>query len=588
MGRPERPLDPHAGPVERLAWELRRLREEAGRPSYRELAQRAHFARSSLAEAATGLRFPTLEATLAYATACGADRAEWERRWRETEAELAHSRRRCPYPGLTPFGGDDADLFFGRAALVDDLLKAVERARLIAVFGASGSGKSSLLLAGLLPALAAEGIPTAVMTPGSHPAAELARHLESLSTDALLVVDQFEEAFTLCTDQEERSTFLAALISATTGEQPITVVLGVRSDFYGHCAAEPELAAALPDGVQLPIGPMSQEDLRAIVVEPAARVGLSVEPDLVATVVAEAMGRPGALPLVAHALRETWRRQRGDTLRLADYEAAGGVGEAIAKTAESVYEELDEPRREIARNVFLRLTVLGEGTEDTRRRIDREELTGLADPGEIDTVLEALAGAWLVVMDEGDLEISHEALIDAWPWLREWLDEDREALRRRQRLTNAAADWDGHARDPEFLYRGSRLAEWDDGDSGGLNEVEQAFLDAGRLAETERVASARRRRRQRTGVLGIVAIVVGVLVVIALVQADRGADDRDRAFSRKLATEARRQLTLDPALALLLATRAYETAPTAEADSVLRRRVPKAWRSLPTAGRVRV
>ncbi|KAB2349486.1 WD40 repeat domain-containing protein [Actinomadura rudentiformis] len=176
-------------------------------------------------------------------------------------------------------------------------------------------------------------------------------------------------------------------------------------------------------------------------------------------------------------------------------------------------------------------------------------------------------------MDEGILDVSHEALIDAWPRLREWLDKDREALRRRQWLTHAAADWDRNARDPELLFRGSRLAEWDDGDFAGLNEVEQAFLAAGRLAETERVVAARRRRRQRTGGLGLVAMVVAVLVVIALVQADRGADDRDRAFSRKLATEARRQLTIDPSLALLLATKAYETAPTAEADSVLRQAV---------------
>ncbi|WP_242902252.1 nSTAND1 domain-containing NTPase [Actinomadura terrae] len=599
MGRPERPLDPEAGPVERLAWELRRLRNEAGRPSYRELARRAHFSRSTLAEAATGVRLPTLEATLAYAGACGGDRDEWERRWREVAAEVERDRRRCPYPGLAPLQEGDADLFFGRSELVEDLLEAVERAPLTAVFGASGSGKSSILRAGLLPGLAGTGTPTVLLTPGEHPLDELAAALAPLAGSdletalaadppeppverAFVVVDQFEEVFTLCAD-EERDRFLDVL-TALAGDR-LRFVIGVRTDFYGHCARHPGLVAALRAGVQVPVGPLTDEELRDIVVEPAARVGLTVEPDLVATVVAEAAGRPGALPLVAHALRETWSRAPGPVLRLADYEATGGVREAIARTAERVHEDLDPPRRALARAVFLRLTALGEGTEDTRRRMDRDELTGVGEPGEVDAVLDVLAAARLVVVDGDTVDVAHEALIRAWPRLRGWLTDDREALLRHHRLTAAAAEWDRGGRDEEFLYRGGRLAEWD-GATVPLNELERSFLAAGREREEHRRVAARRRVRAGFGGLGLVAAVVGVLAVVAFVQADRTAQERDRALSRQLAANARRQLDIDPELALLLATRAYEVEATPEADLVLRQAVRDARlrRTVPLPG----
>ncbi|WP_433330477.1 hypothetical protein [Spirillospora sp. CA-294931] len=569
MGRPERPVDPHAGPVERLAWELRRLRNEAGRPSYRELARRAHFSRSTLAEAATGMRLPTLETTVAYAVACGGERVDWEARWAEAAAELERSRRRCPYPGLAPLRGDDADLFFGRDRLADDLDEAVRRGPFTAVFGASGSGKSSLLLAGLLPRLEARGTPSAVMTPGARPTAALEEALASLGEKGVLVVDQFEEAFTLCADDAERAAFLDAL---TALEGP-TVVIGVRSDFYEHCSRHPGLVAALRENVQLPLGPVSAGELRAIVVEPAARVGLSVEPALVEAVLADADGEPGSLPLVAHVLRETWSRQPGDELRLADYRSAGGVREAVARTAERLYQDLDPAQGRLVRSVFLRLTALGEGTEDTRRRLDRDELTGLGDPGELDEILDRLAAARLVVVDRDTVEVVHEALIQAWPRLRGWLADDREALYRHRRLTVAAVEWDGHGCREEFLFRGGRLAVWEGQDAEALNEVERAFLAAGRAREAGERAAARRRVRRGFAGLGVTAVVVSVLAVLALIQADRNADARDRAYSRQLAAEARRQLALDPSLALLLATRAYEAEPTAEAESALRQTV---------------
>ncbi|MEV4254530.1 hypothetical protein AB0J52_15380 [Spirillospora sp. NPDC049652] len=584
MGRPERPLDPHAGPVERLAWELRGLRDRAGRPSYRELAARAHFSRSTLAEAATGLRLPSLEATLAYATACGGDAAGWEARWRTAAKELERSRRRCPYPGLAPLEAADADLFFGRDDLVEQVRAAVARGPLTAVFGASGSGKSSLLRAGLAPALTAEGVPVAVLMPGAHPRAPLDEAVESLGPDGVLVVDQFEEAFTLCADAGERAEFLDAVAALADGGGP-RVVLGVRGDFYGHCSRHAGLVAALRAGAQLPIGPLTARELRAVIVEPAARVGMEVEPALVEAVLAEAEGEPGTLPLVAHALRESWRRQPGQVLRLADYRAAGGVREAVARTAEELHGDLDPPQRDLLRAVFLRLAALGEGTEDTRRRVDRDELAGLADPGEIDALLDRLAAARLVVVDRGTAEPAHEALIDAWPRLRGWLADDRAALLRHRRLTSAADDWHAHDRDAEFLLRGGRLAEWDEADPGPLNERERAFLAAGRARRDAERAAERRRARRRFGGLSLVAAVVAVLAVVALVQADRNADARDRARSRQLAAEARRQFALDPALALSLAAESHRVAPTVEADTVLRQALADArHRPAPATG----
>ncbi|MFG1997617.1 hypothetical protein ACGFNU_00545 [Spirillospora sp. NPDC048911] len=554
LGRPEQPVDPLAGPVERFAWELRRLRDEAGRPSYRELAQRAHFSRSTLAEAANGMRLPSLEATLAYAVACGGERVEWERRWREAADELERSQRRCPYPGLRPLGIDEADLFFGRDQLLEDLVKAVQRSRLTVLIGASGSGKSSLLGAGLLPRLSAGSV---LISPREHPL--------QLDVDAsVVVVDQFEEVFTLCADEDQRAEFLDALTGADA-----SVVIGVRSDFYGRCAEHSGLAGLLGDAVHLTVGPLSEPELRAIVCEPASSVGLSVEPEVVTAVLSEADQQVGALPMVAHALRETWSRQQDGTMRLADYQAAGGVTGVIGRTADHVYEELDDHLRDVLRALLLRLTA--PGTEDARRRIERDELAGIGSDTDVDTVLERLVDARLVVVDGDTVEVAHEALIRSWSRLREWLSDSREALLRHRRLTGDADEWHRNGRGAEFLYRGSRLALWDD--ENWLNERERAFLAASRSDAAIKHAQARRRVRLGVGGLGLVAAVVTVLAVLGLVQAGDADAERDRAASRRLAVEARRQLSMDPELALLLAVKAYEAEPTQEADLVLRQAI---------------
>lgn len=569
--------------MEQLAHELRRLRAEAGRPTYRWLARRAHFSVSTLADAAKGQRFPTLAVTIAYATACGGDADEWASRWRQAAEALKHlqsaeRRSRCPYPGLATLGAADADLFFGRSEAVTTLLDESFRVRLIAVFGASGSGKSSLLRAGLVPRLDAADVATSIITPGKHPLDAFIAVRDQLETaeHAVLVIDQFEELFMLCLDESERDAFLDNLVELVSKPNPrIHVIIGVRADFYGYCTQHAGLALALRTNVQYPLAPMNETELRQIVVRPAEAVGLVVEPALEATILADSAGQPGALPLVAHALREAWNRHSGDVLRLDDYLATGGLGQAIAQTSERLYETLDAEARKAVRSVLLRMTALGDGTDVTRRRIARAELNGLADDTVIDQVIGQLAAARLIVVEEGAVDVSHEALIHAWPRLATWLADDRERLRTHRRLTEAAAEWDRADRDDAYLFRGPRLAQLEL-DDDALNDLERTFVARSRELESEARTRARRRARRRMTSVGITAIVVSVLAVLALVQADRIAGERDLAFSRQLLADARGQLQRDPELALLLAREAYRAQPTEQAETVLRQAVAEA------------
>ncbi|MFD7713199.1 XRE family transcriptional regulator [Streptomyces sp. NPDC059786] len=438
MPRSERPLDAD-GPLAEFAAELRQLRRKAGNPPYRQLSERAHYSISTLSSAASGQRLPTLAVTLAYVQACDGRVPEWERRWRALAEQLGEAGAGAgagtgpepgpeepglppPYAGLRPFREQDAQWFFGREESVDELAGRLARQRFVMVIGASGSGKSSLLRAGLVPRLRAAVAPVVVLTPGLRPLEECAVRLGGLAgvtpgglyeellddpenlgrvmrqivsrsgngrsddsadnsgdDDMVLVVDQFEEIFTLCRDDGERSRFVEALVTAASAEgSRCRVVLGVRADFYAHCTRDALLVEAMRDA-QVPVGPMNPEQLRRAVVEPARRAGLTVEGALLATLSAQAHGRVGVLPLLSHALLETWRRRRGNALTLAGFEAAGGLEGALARTAEEFYQGLDAEQRELARRMFVRLTVLGEGTEDTRRPTRRTELDGLVD-----------------------------------------------------------------------------------------------------------------------------------------------------------------------------------------------------------------
>ncbi|MDQ7808647.1 hypothetical protein Q5425_33355 [Amycolatopsis sp. A133] len=591
MPRPERPLDPAAGPVQELAAGLREVRRRAGNPGYRELAGRAGYSAATLANAAGGRQLPSLAVTLAFVDACGGDTAEWERRWRHAATETTRSRERrtadrnrsaekAPYQGLTAYGVEDSALFFGRQKVVGQLVSSCEQNRFVALFGVSGSGKSSILRAGLIPALGGNGVPPrkhscffpVLLTPGSGPMGNLRLALDRLppGRDAVLVVDQFEELFTLCADAEERTRFAEALAEqARRPEAATRVVIGVRADFYAHCIGLRALAPLLA-GTGLPVETLSEDELREVVTEPARRSGLSVERALVTRIVAEAAGQPGALPLLSHALLETWRQRRSTVLTVDGYDAAGGVSEAISQTAEAWYQDLTVEQRNTVREIMVRLVALGEeGVKDTRRRVDRAEL----DFPSSDEVLRGLADARLVVLGGTTVEIAHEALIEAWPRLHRWLAADREALRRNRRLTEDSRIWCANGRDPDTLYRGARLAAWDGQPTEQLNSLEKEFLTAGRDRQARETRSRQRRTRLALIGLTIGTTVMCLIAVLAFREANRADDERERALSHQLVANARDQLQVDQELAVLLAGAAHDTKPTAEAAAVLRQAV---------------
>ncbi|MDX8034225.1 hypothetical protein SK803_28755 [Lentzea sp. BCCO 10_0856] len=557
MGRPERPLDPLEGPVQRFAWELRRLREKAGSPSYRELSRKAHFSSTALSEAAGGSQLPTLAVTLGYVEACEGDTSFWEQQWREVAASvLAPCDESAPYLGLAAFQPSDASLFRGREELVAHLVGEVGKRSFLGVFGASGSGKSSLLRAGLVPSLSLSSV---VLTPTARPLRELTAR--TADQPELIVVDQFEETFTLCADLDERASFVAALLSSGA-----KVVIGCRIDFLDQCTAIPSLVTALRDA-QVLVGPMAPDELRRAVVEPASAAGLKVEPEMVAAAVIDAHGQPGALPLLSHALLETWRRRENSKLTLAGYRASGGVSGAIAATAEQAFTELDSAGQAAARSLLLRLVQTNHGAYDLRRRVALDEVMGPA--------LNALVAARLVVVADGGVELAHEALTRAWPRLRAWIEEDRERLQQHQDLTTAALAWDAVDRDSGALYRGVRLevARSLASDSPvALSPLEREFLAASEAHETaERAGTRRQARRLRNLVKALAVLVVAcmVIAVAAVFQRSAAVAGQQVALSRQLALQAQDLSASRPDEAEVLAVQAFRTSPTIEARGAL-------------------
>ncbi|MFD6892414.1 DNA-binding protein [Streptomyces sp. NPDC059957] len=605
-GRPEKALDPQAGPTARFAGELRELRRAAGSVPYRELSVRAGYSVTALSQAAAGNRLPSLPVALAYAEVCGAARKEWERRWREAEAavtaaaETLASRElagdsadggdTAPYRGLTRFEPEDEPVFFGRERLTDQLTALVAEHRFGVLLGPSGSGKSSLLRAGLVPRLrrSAPPLPPAaalrVLTPGEHPMRTHAPVLTAAAADGetWLIVDQFEEVFTLCADPDERREFLAALLAARNPASRIRVVLAVRADFYANCLAHPALAEAAR-AATLPVGPLTAEEMRGAIVRPAAAAGLTVERALTARLVEEVTREPGSLPLLSHALLETWRRRRGRTLTLAGHEAAGGLRGALAQTAEELYAELGPDRAPVARRLLLNLITPGDGAPDTRRPVPRDTLVPPDSPeaAEAGAVLDRLARARLVTLDRNVVDLAHEALITAWPRLRGWIDTDRERMRSHRRLTQATHNWLARRRDAGALLRGGELAEAEAtfadaaGRSAELVPVEREFLHAG-------LAFRARTRRIRRGVTSVVALLLVLLTVASTTAWQQVRDNvRQRVDAEaqrakgedlaagRLAAVAQGLRASDPALAMRLSVAAWRLAETAETRSAL-------------------
>jgi WD40 repeat protein/energy-coupling factor transporter ATP-binding protein EcfA2 len=543
----------------------------------------------------------------------------------------------APYRGLQKFDEEDAEFFFGRDGDVQRLLEKLKTTRFLAVLGPSGSGKSSLVRAGLLPALRRGAPPVskegliAVLTPGSHPLTALAvqllrlqpadgmqKTLDGLRDDPrtlhlagalaladrpareqiVWVIDQFEEVFTLCRDEDERAEFFANLLYASSiPGGHATVVLTLRADFYHKCAAHPELSQRIA-AQQFLVSPIDGDGLRQVIEEPARRVGLVFEEGLVATILEDVHNQPGALPLLEHALLELWERRRGEMLTLEGYRESGGVAGAIAKRADEIYSGFTPEEQAIARRTLLRLTQPGESTEDTRRRATLGELVPRAGEEEaVEGVVRALVDARMLTASADELtngrwiDVSHEALIRGWPRLRGWLDEDRAGLLVHRRLTEAAKEWERHDRDDSALYRGARLAEaieWRSGNEGALNELEREFLAASADLQRREHAASRRRLRLTVGGLLVALVLIAGGALYALRESRNATHQRDIAFSRELAASANAQLSADPELSTLLAIEALRHARTDQAEDALRLAVRELHRYTALGGQAEV
>jgi WD40 repeat protein len=625
----------------------------------------------------------------------------------------------CPYPGLASFGPQDASLFFGRqqltAIVLTRLAEQLTNPGLLMVLGPSGSGKSSLLRAGVLPTIAVGGLPARessswpldLMTPGRRPLLELATRVAALagipagglnadlctdparitaairqallaqarrrpqfdksgqeaapivdvgttledvnrpadaanpvpssSADAsrgpgifsprlVLIVDQFEEVFTQCTDEQERRAFVHALCAAAgatcpadspfdsdgrgrgpvdSRDAPALVIIGLRADFYARSAAYPELVPYLQNR-QVLVGPMDQAGLRAAIEGPAASAGLVVDAGLVEVLLADLGVHPGPvrppggtpdqqvpeaansggpaadssyeagrLPLLAYALRQTWQHREGRRLTVAAYRATGGIDQAVARAADAVYEGLDSDGKQVARRLLLRLVSPGENIADTRRRVTVTELTGateLPGPGDIprvaaaQAVLTNLIQARLLTTDtdtdgKDTVEISHEALLWAWPRLREWLNQDRAGQRIRRDLTDATHAWQAQGHEPSQLFGGTRLAvarEWAASHGQDLNPDERAFLTA--CQERERRTT--RLRRAAVATLAMLTLVAACTAGYAFYSRHQAVSERDQAVFNEVSAEAASLTKTNPSLAAEFNLAAYRMNPT--------------------------
>ena len=496
-----------------------------------------------------------------------------------------------PYVGLRSYESDDAPLFHGRSAEIEQILTrlAAPRARPLVVVGASGSGKSSLLAAGLAPRWVATGSTVAIVRP-AEVTAELAE------TEGHLVVDQLEEIWADEMATARRAEILDLLARRAADGRP--TVLALRADFFQPALAEPVLRDALDDPVV--IGPPSREQLAEIIVEPARSLGYTVEPSLVNLLldaVAPAHAGPderSPLPLLSHVLLVCWERSSRRRITVDDYYSSGGVEGAVRASAEAVYQELDPTGRAACRTLFLRLVDV-RSARPVRRHAPLAELSE-----DLLVVATPFAHAGLLTVDGEAVTPTHEVLFSSWPRLVDWIDADREGLRTLARVRSAAADWEASGRSDAALPPSSATEgylRWrdddEDGSSAHLADTERQFLAA---AESHHRSVARRdRRRIRT--LTVLAASLAVVTVLALVASGvalrAGADareTRDVALSRSGSVSSTTAFSRDPALGRALALAAYRIRPTTEARSALlntsRADVPLRFEAAPGNGRV--
>ncbi|MCD2442546.1 winged helix-turn-helix domain-containing protein [Agromyces sp. SYSU K20354] len=482
-------------------------------------------------------------------------------------APEAGSDTACPYRGLDAFDVDDEAEFFGRSRDILAALARVDRSRFVALAGASGCGKSSLARAGVVPALRRQRRRVDIILPRRSSAMIVRDRVTSVRAGDVLVVDQFEELLHLDLVDGAVDDLCAALAEFMHGGG--TLLLTVRSDFLDECARLPHLGPAFTDGVHL-VPPIGSDGLREAIEGPARQAGLRLEPGLTELILRDAAGQAGALPLVSHALVETWLRRDGSTLTVAGYEESGGLSGAIAQSADRLYQRMSPAERALCRSTMLRLVSLSADGSPVRRTL---AIKSLHDDDARDRVLTMLEAARLVSADESTIVVSHEALADAWPRLRGWLEEDADAQRTMHALSNAAESWDADGRPAEDLYRGGRLQtalDWatDDRD---LTSTEREFLDASAALESsDRRALAQREHHERRQNRRLRALLVAASALILLlvgagtfagVSANEAERQRAAASIEALVSTALSLRTSERDVAALLAAEAYRRWP---------------------------
>jgi energy-coupling factor transporter ATP-binding protein EcfA2 len=503
----------------------------------------------------------------------------------------------CPYLGLSAFQEKDYNLFFGRRQLIENIIDHVKMDRFVAVLGPSGSGKSSVVLAGLIPLLKqgvlkdseswtyfSHMVPepdslrslALLLKPDKGGSAEWLQqqvagfrhgpqHLVTLveqlvSGPAVVVVDQFEEVFTLCGDENRRAFVDNLLALAQAPSRRHLVVVTMRTDFETQVAHFPELQRLFQSG-EVRVTPLGAVELREAIEEPANHIGLKFEGGVIDELVRDILGEPAGLPLLQFTLLRLWKSREGNRVTWKAYKGLGDARRALAVTADEFYERLIHQDKETARRILLRLARPSGGLEVTSNRVRRETLykTGEASD-QVDRVLDKLVAAGLVRLTEGEMpgddqvEVAHEALIRNWPLLVGWLVDERAALRERLRLTAAAEQWLAHGKDPGGLLGGSLL------DAAlrymDLNEIEAQFVEASRLAveeaqrekerayerelqQTRELADSERRRAEaekasawRFRGLAVLTAVVAVIAIAAFDTAYMASKEKAKASEK--------------------------------------------------------
>ncbi|MEG3959658.1 WD40 repeat domain-containing protein, partial [Microcoleus sp. herbarium2] len=459
----------------------------------------------------------------------------------------------CPFPGLSSFAEEKYHkFFFGRDELIRDLQKELAKDNFLAVIGTSGSGKSSVVLAGLVPKLKEQesSLRSVRITPSNEPLKQLEILLKVSEQYSILVVDQFEELFTLCEDKADRQEFIDKLFHLAEGRK---VVITMRADFLGECTFYPPLRKRIETRQKL-VGPMEPAELITAMKMQADRGGLRFEAGLSHSILNDVQGEPGAMPLLQYALQELWKRRRGRWLCDEEYQAIGKVQQAIAKTADDFYNSLPTKKQEQIQNIFLRLTRLdknpiqGEKRRDTRQRVELEDLVPSgSNLAETKKLVQQLAGEGvrLVVTSRNEstgkeeVEVAHEALIRYWPTLQEWLSQNRNDLQLRENINQAAEDWHQHRDQPDqnsyLIHQGGRLEDaqvlWKQPKFVHLNQEEAEYVLAC-LELRDRIRRQEKQRRHRLVFAAVSsAFVFAGVAIFAVYQWRQAEVERIQALS---------------------------------------------------------